>query len=45
MDHILVVTTDGFGWGTVSTIERVTMQAARQLATSPHFVKCRRTSA
>jgi len=29
----------------VSTIDRVTMQAARQLATPPHAIDCRRTSA
>jgi hypothetical protein len=37
--------TDSLGWGTISTIERVTMQAARQIATRPHPVNPSRTSA
>jgi hypothetical protein len=37
--------TDSSNWGTVSTIERVTMQAARQLATPSASVDANRTSA
>jgi hypothetical protein len=33
MKDILAITTDSFCSGSASTIERVTMQAARQLAT------------
>ena len=45
MNYIFAVATDTIGWGTVSTIERVTMQAARQLATPPTSVNPSRTSA
>jgi hypothetical protein len=45
MNYIFAVATDNFGWGAVSTIERVTMQAARQLATPSGPVNPNRTSA
>jgi hypothetical protein len=39
------INTDSFSFGTVSTIERVTMQTARRLATPSELCKNRRTSA
>jgi hypothetical protein len=45
MKDILAIATDSFLFGPASTIERVTMQAARQLATRSDLGKEPRTSA